>query len=162
MDKNSWSARMDHHFIERNRIFVRFSYDDTPLNRAPVYGPRLHESRRPRGRRCSLAAIQCSKTAHVLPDAAWHVPLFVDTADQLPPAILGQLRHRVPWSAVLYAAGDGGPDLAARHHHQRLQCQGSVANMIVGGFIGATDLISFGSTTHSFMGNVTKCLRRTR
>ncbi|MCC6538930.1 MAG: TonB-dependent receptor, partial [Bryobacterales bacterium] len=36
--KDSYSLRVDHNFTETNRLFVRYSYDDTPYNRAPVYG----------------------------------------------------------------------------------------------------------------------------
>jgi hypothetical protein len=36
--KNTWSTRIDHYFNERNRLFSRFSYDDTPFVRAAPYG----------------------------------------------------------------------------------------------------------------------------
>ena len=35
------SVRVDHNFNSNNRVFVRYSYDDTPFNRAPVYGQEL-------------------------------------------------------------------------------------------------------------------------
>ncbi|MFN3323335.1 MAG: carboxypeptidase regulatory-like domain-containing protein [Bryobacteraceae bacterium] len=36
--KDTWSMRLDHHINERNRLFGRFSFDDTPVMRAPAYG----------------------------------------------------------------------------------------------------------------------------
>ncbi len=36
--KDTLSLRADHHFSERNRLFARFSYDDTPFTRAAPYG----------------------------------------------------------------------------------------------------------------------------
>lgn len=38
IDKNTWSARLDHNLNSNNRLFGRFSYDNSPINRSPVYG----------------------------------------------------------------------------------------------------------------------------
>jgi hypothetical protein len=38
VQKNTWSARLDHNFTEATRVFARFSYDDTPIARASPYG----------------------------------------------------------------------------------------------------------------------------
>src|ERR1043166_6577677 len=38
VNKDTYSARLDHNFNERNRVFGRYSYDNTPFNRAPPYG----------------------------------------------------------------------------------------------------------------------------
>src|SRR5712692_4388836 len=39
--KNSYSFRGDHNITDANRIFARYSYDDTPFIRAPAYGQQL-------------------------------------------------------------------------------------------------------------------------
>ncbi|MFN9460530.1 MAG: carboxypeptidase regulatory-like domain-containing protein, partial [Acidobacteriota bacterium] len=39
--KDSYSLRGDHNFSNANRLFVRYSYDDTPYLRAPVFGQEL-------------------------------------------------------------------------------------------------------------------------
>ncbi|MDQ6664572.1 MAG: TonB-dependent receptor, partial [Acidobacteriota bacterium] len=39
IQKNTFSTRVDHYFNARNRLFGRFSYDESPINRAFVYGP---------------------------------------------------------------------------------------------------------------------------
>ncbi|MBI4889198.1 MAG: TonB-dependent receptor [Acidobacteria bacterium] len=38
IDKNTWSARLDHNLNSNNRLFGRFSYDNSPISRAPAYG----------------------------------------------------------------------------------------------------------------------------
>jgi len=37
-DKDTFSARLDHHFSDRNRLFGRYSYDNAPIDRAVPYG----------------------------------------------------------------------------------------------------------------------------
>jgi hypothetical protein len=38
IQKNTWSARLDHNFTDDTRFFVRYSYDDSPYARASPYG----------------------------------------------------------------------------------------------------------------------------
>ena len=38
IQKNTWSARLDHNFTDDTRFFVRYSYDDSPYVRASPYG----------------------------------------------------------------------------------------------------------------------------
>lgn len=38
ISKNTLSARIDHHFSERQRIYGRFAMNNTPHNRPPIYG----------------------------------------------------------------------------------------------------------------------------
>ena len=38
LGKNTFSARMDHNFSDSDRFFTRFSYDNTPYDRANPYG----------------------------------------------------------------------------------------------------------------------------
>jgi hypothetical protein len=38
IQKNTWSARLDHNFTDDTRFFLRFSYDDSPYARASPYG----------------------------------------------------------------------------------------------------------------------------
>jgi hypothetical protein len=38
IDKNTWSARLDHNATDSTRFFVRYSYDDSPYVRASPYG----------------------------------------------------------------------------------------------------------------------------
>lgn len=37
-NKDTYAARIDHHFNSSNRIFGRFNYDDSPIDRAVSYG----------------------------------------------------------------------------------------------------------------------------
>ena len=34
--RDTFSLRFDHHFSEKNRVFTRFSYDDSPLLRCSI------------------------------------------------------------------------------------------------------------------------------
>jgi hypothetical protein len=38
IQKNTWSARLDHNFTDNTRFFLRYSYDDSPYARASPYG----------------------------------------------------------------------------------------------------------------------------
>ncbi len=38
IQKNTWSARLDHNFTDDTRFFLRYSYDDSPYARASPYG----------------------------------------------------------------------------------------------------------------------------
>lgn len=159
VDKNSYSLRFDHHFSERNRLFGRYSYDDTPFNRAPVYGRDF---------------------ANIAPTAGPQVftrsNTVVEDTHTFSPTMLGTFRYSVtrlvnfrrPYSDNFDLTSLGLPSYLAQGIVDPLslpaiQIQGygansSIPNIIVGGVIGATDLIRFGGTTHSFMGNVTKIL----
>lgn len=157
VNKDSYSLRFDHHFTERNRMFVRYSYDDTPFNRAPVYG-REYQNIAP--------------TAGPQIFTRWNG--IIEDTHTFSPSVLGTFRYsatrlvnfRRPYSDNFDLSSLGLPAYLAQGMVDPISlpaiqitgysASGSIPNIIVGGVIGATDLIRFGGTTHSFMGNVTK------
>ena len=158
VDKNSYSLRFDHHFSEANRIFGRYSYDDTPFNRAPVYGQELS----------SIAP-----TAG--PQVFTRSNGVIEDTHTFSPSLLGTIRYsatrlinfRRPYSDGFDITSIGLPaymrdGMVDPLSLPSMQISGysansSIPNIIVGGgLIGATDLIRFGATTHSLMGNLTK------
>jgi hypothetical protein len=159
VDKNSYSLRGDHNFTESNRMFVRYSYDDTPLNRAPAYG----DERR-----------NIAPTAGPQIFTRWNS--VIEDTHTFTPTMIGTFRYsatrlinfRRPYSDGFDITSLGLPAYMREGMVDPLSLPaiqitgysitGSVPNTVVGGLIGATDLISFGNTTHSFMGSVTKNL----
>ncbi|MBL8211495.1 MAG: TonB-dependent receptor [Bryobacterales bacterium] len=157
--KDTYSIRGDHNFNEANRMYVRYSYDDTPVIRAPAYGP---------------------DKANIAPTAGpqiftrWNAA--IEDSHTFSPSMLGTVRYSVtrlvnnrrPYSDNFDITSLGLPAYMRQGMVDPLSLPaiqitgysvtGSVPNTIVGGLIGATDLISFGPTTHSFQGAVTKIL----
>lgn len=161
VNKDSFSGRVDHNFNSNNRIFVRYSYDDTPFNRAPVYGQEY---------------TNIAPTAGPQIFRRWNG--VVEDSHVFSPTLLGTFRYsasrlinfRRPYSDNFDLSSIGLPAYMAEGMVDpvslpAIQITGygpssSIPNIIVGGVIGATDLISFGNTTQAVQGNLTKNLTK--
>ena len=157
--KNSYSFRVDHNFTETNRIFVRYSFDDTPYIRAPVYGQQL------RG---------IAPTAGPQDFTRWNS--VVEDTHIFSPTLIGVFRYsasrltnfRRPYSDNFDIGSLGLPEYMRAGMVDPISlpaivitgysATGSVPNIIVGGIIGATDLIKFGHTLQSAQASATKNL----
>lgn len=157
--KDSYSIRGDHNFSTANRLFVRYSYDDTPLQRGLAYGEELRTS---------------SPTAGPQVFTRWNAA--VEDSHTFSPTLLGTFRYSVtrlvnnrrPYSdgfdvtsiglPAYMVAGMVDPISLPAINITGLSRTGSVPNTLVGGFIGATDMIRFGPTTHAVQGSMSKTL----
>ncbi len=157
--KDTVSIRGDHNFTAANRLFVRYSRDNTPLYRALAYGEELKSS---------------SPTAGPQVFTRWNA--VVEDSHTFSPSLLGTFRYSVtrlvnnrrPYSDGFDVTSIGLPSYMIGGmvdpislpaiNITGLSRTGSVPNTVVGGFIGATDLINFGPTTHSVQGSLTKTL----
>jgi hypothetical protein len=155
--KDSYSIRGDHNFTSANRLFVRYSFDDTPFVRALAYGEDLR---------------QVSPTAGPQVFTRWNAA--IEDSHTFSPSLLGTFRYSVtrlinnrrPYSdgfditsIGLPAYMRGGmvdPLSLPAINITGLSRTGSIPNTVVGGFIGATDMINFGPTTHSFQASMSK------
>lgn len=157
--KDSYSIRADHNFTSSNRMFVRYSYDDTPLIRALAWGEELR---------------QASPTAGPQVFTRWNAA--VEDSHTFSPTLLGTVRYSVsrlinnrrPYSDGFDVTSIGLPAYMVQGmvdpislpaiNITGLSRTGSVPNTVVGGFIGATDMISFGPSDHTVQGAMTKTL----
>ena len=157
--KDSYSIRGDHNFTSSNRLFARYSIDDTPLFRALAYGEELRNS---------------SPTAGPQVFTRWNA--VVEDSHTFSPSLLGTFRYSVtrlvnnrrPYSDGFDVTSIGLPAYMINGmvdpislpaiNITGLSRTGSVPNTVVGGFIGATDMIKFGPTTHSVQGSMSKTL----
>jgi len=157
--KDSYSFRGDHNFTDRNRIFARYSYDDTPFIRAPVFGPELK---------------------HIAPTAGpqiftrWNA--VVEDTHTFSPSMIGVFRYSVsrlinyrrPYSDNFDIASLGLPAYMREGMVDPISLPpititgysntGSIPNIIVGGLVGATDYINFGHTLQTAQGTFSKNL----
>jgi len=159
--KDSYSVRMDHNFSERNRIFGRYSYDNTPFNRAPAYGEEFRNV-------APTAGPQIFKRWNaVLEDTAVLSPTTVATARY---SVTRLINFRRPYSDGFDITSLGLPAYMREGMVDPLSfpaititghsVTGSVPNIVVGGLIGATDLIAFGNTQQAAQGSVTKSMTK--
>jgi outer membrane receptor protein involved in Fe transport len=157
VDKDSYNVRVDHNVSSANRVFARYSYDDTPFVRAPVYGSDYRN---------------IAPTAGPQIFTRWNS--IVEDSHTFSPTMLGTFRYSVsrlinrrrPYSDGFDITSLGLPAYMREGMVDPLSLPamtingysvtGSIPNIIVGGLIGATDLITFGMTTHSIQGNLTK------
>jgi hypothetical protein len=157
--KDSYSFRGDHNFTDRNRIFARYSYDDTPFIRAPVYGQQYRN---------------IAPTAGPQVFTRWNA--VVEDTHTFSPTLLGTFRYsasrlinfRRPYSDNFDITSLGLPAYMRQGMVDPLSLPaititgysvtGSIPNIVVGGVIGATDLINFGHTLQTVQANFTKNL----
>jgi len=157
--KDSYSFRGDHNFTDTNRIFARYSYDDTPYLRAPVFGPELKN---------------IAPTAGPQIFTRWNA--VVEDTHTFSPTMIGVFRYsasrlinfRRPYSDNFDVTSVGLPAYMREGMVDPISLPpvvingysntGSVPNIIVGGLIGATDLINFGHTLQTVQGTFTKNL----
>jgi hypothetical protein len=158
VDKDTYSVRIDHNFNDTNRIFSRYSYDDTPFIRAAPYG------------RDNPASPGTGPQIFTRQNAV------IEDTHTFSPTLLGSLRYSVTRLFNHREAFSDGFDITALGLPAGLQSQigepvafpnigitglsvtGSIPNIVVGGALGATDLIRLGNTSHAFQGSMTKSL----
>jgi hypothetical protein len=156
--KETVSARGDHYFSERNRLFSRFSYDDTPFIRAAPYttanpgspgtGPQVFSRRN--------AVVEDNHT-------------FGTT-------MLGTFRYTITRLSNFRPAFSQGFDVTTLGFPASLKqtfppafpyinitgynVTGSIPNIVVGGSLGATDVIALGNDIHTWQVQLTKTAGR--
>jgi outer membrane receptor protein involved in Fe transport len=158
--KDTLSLRFDHHFSERNRIFSRFSYDDSPLNRAQAYGPEFPAS--------PGAGPQVFSRRNAI----------VEDVHTFSPTLLGTFRWAYARLSNFRRPRSDGFDMATLGFPAGLAQQigdpfafpaiivtgfnvtGSIPNIVVGGTLGATDTIAFGMDQHTWQAQLTKTFTR--
>lgn len=158
--KDTFSLRGDHLFSERNRMFIRYSYDDTPFIRAAPYG-------RDNPASPGTGAQIFNRQNAVLEDT-----------HTITPTTLLTLRYSFTRLGNRREPFSDGFDLTTLGLPANLQPQigeprafpyvsitgfsvtGSIPNIVVGGALGAGDLIRLGNNSHALQGNVTKSLTR--
>lgn len=159
--KDSWSTRLDHNFGEKNRIFGRYSYDNTPFNRAPAYGQEFKNV-------APTAGPQVFKRWNAVLEDTWLLsPTMVATGRYSATRLIN---FRRPYGDGFDITSLGLPAYMREGMVDPVSfpavtitgysVSGSVPNIIVGGLIGATDLISFGNTQQAAQGNITKTLTK--
>ena len=155
--KDTHSTRIDHNFNEKNRVFGRYSYDNTPYNRAPVYGEQYKNVAPTAGPQIFTRWNSVIEDSHIfspslLGTARYSVTRLINTrrpySDNFDITQLGlpaSMRQGMVDPLSFPAITINGYSVA-----------GSVPNIIVGGLIGATDLIRFGNSTHAAQASMTK------
>jgi hypothetical protein len=159
--KDSYSFRGDHHLTASNRIFARYSYDDTPYIRAPVYGQQFRNIAPTAGPQVFTRWNAVMEDTHVFSPTLLGV--FRYSATRL-------INYRRPYSdnfdieslglPPYLRSGMVDPVSLPAIQITGYSVTGSVPNIVVGGVIGATDLINFGHTLQSVQGNLTKNLTK--
>lgn len=158
--KDTWSARVDHSFTDRNRIFGRYSYDRSPWDRAPAYGQ----------------GFIASPTAG--PQVFTRYNTVIEDTYVLSPTLLAVFRGSYARLSNFRRPFSDGFDIKKLGFPESLQAQigdprafpaviisglsvsASVPNVVVGGTLGATDVIAFGMDSVSGQGQITKTLTR--
>lgn len=157
--KDSYSVRGDHNFTAANRMFARYSYDNTPYNRAPAYGEQ---------------ARNIAPTAGPQVFRRWNAVL--EDTHVFSPSLLGTFRYsatrlinfRRPYSdnfdieslglPAYLRSGMVDPISLPAINLTGYSVTSSVPNIVVGGIIGGTDVINFGHTMQTVQGSVAKNL----
>jgi hypothetical protein len=158
--KNTYSTRLDHNFNENSRLFGRYSFDDTPWTRAPVYGT---------GNPGSPGAA---------PQVFTRRNISLEYNHVISPSLLSQTRgsfarlsnFREPYAADFAMETLGFPQgltgqLGTRGGFPAINITGfsrsaSVPNVAIGGFLGATSAIAFGMNQYALQQNFTKTLQK--
>ena len=156
--KNTYSVRMDHNFNENNKLFGRYSYDDTPWLRAPTYGE---------GNPASPGAA---------PQVFTRRNIGLEYNKILSPTFLSQSRvsfarlsnFREPYAPDFQWETLGFPQgltnaLGIRGGFPSVNISGfsrtaSVPNVSIGGFLGSQSAIAFGMDQWAVQQNFTKML----
>ncbi|MDX1983697.1 MAG: TonB-dependent receptor, partial [Bryobacteraceae bacterium] len=160
VDKDSFSIRLDHNFTPSHRLFGRYSYDDTPFNRAAPYG------------RDNPASPGTGPQIFNRQNAV------VEDTFTISPTMLSSIRYSITRLGNQREPFSDGFDIASLGLPSNLQAQigeprafpfigitgfnvtGSIPNIVVGGALGAGDLIRLGNTSHAWQGSITKSLTR--
>ena len=157
--KNSYSLRGDHNFTDRNRVFVRYSYDDTPYFRAPVFGSELKNIAPTAGPQIFTRWNAVAEDTHTFSSTL--IGVFRYSASRL-------INFRRPYSDNFDITSLGLPAYLRQGMVDPISLPpvtisgysntSSVPNIIVGGLVGATDYINFGHTLQTGQATFTKSL----
>ena len=161
VDKTSYSFRGDHNFSGQNRLFARYSFDDTPLARAPAYGEQFKNIAPTAGPQLFTRWNTVVEDNHIFNSRLLSTLRY--SATRL-------INNRRPYSDNFDITSLGLPAYMRQGMVDPLSfpaiaingysVTGSIPNTVVGGIIGATDLIAFGNTTQSFQGTMTRILSK--
>lgn len=155
VDKNTVSYRVDHHFTSNNRFFARYSADDSPFNRAAPYG--VDNPASP-----GTGPQVFGRRNTVLEDTHIFSPTFLMT---LRYSYTRLSNTRPPFSDGFDITTLGfSPQLAAQISPQAFPnitiagfaIDSSIPNIVVGGSLGATDIIRLGDDTNAAQGLFSK------
>jgi hypothetical protein len=157
--KDTVSVRGDHYFSEKNRLFSRFSYDDTPFIRAAPYG------RGNPGSPGTGAQVFSRRNA------------VIEDNHTFGTSLLGTFRYTITRLSNFRNAFSQGFDITSLGFPATLKQQvfppafpnititgfnvtGSIANIVVGGALGATDVIALGNDIHTWQAQLSKTVGR--
>lgn len=158
--KDTWSARLDHHLNQKNRLFGRYSYDDTPTVRAAAYG-----------------VDNLASPTHGTQTFTRHNSVIEDT-HVFSPNLLGTLRASWARLANIRRPFADGFDITTLGLPASFRAQlvepysfpvvtitglgtaSSVPNQGTGAAMGGYDFIQFGMDTFTTQGNMTKTFAR--
>ena len=155
IEKDTWSARLDHNFTDTNRFFSRFSYDLSPFQRSAAYGADNIASP-------TFGTQTFTRYNGVAEDTQVFSPNFIGT---LRGSWSRLSNFRRPFSLGFDPATLGFPASMVRLLPVAafpvititgLSTTSSVSNLGNGATLGGADLISFGLDTYAFQGSVTK------
>lgn len=156
VDKDTISIRVDHNFTNSNRIFFRYSYDDTPFLRASPYGPGNPGSP-------AIGAQVFTRQNAIL-----------DDTHTFSPTLLGSVRYSVTRLVNNRKPASFGFDMTTLGLPVYLRdvpgiyssfpsvnitgfgVTGSLPNVAAATALGLTDGIDLGDTPHAAQGNLTK------
>jgi hypothetical protein len=152
--KNTVSYKVDHYFSERNRIFARYSADDTPDTRAGAYGS---DPASP-----SAGVQRFGRRNSVIEDTQTFTPTWLATF-RVTVTRLSNFRNPFapnfdittlgfPASLAKQLWPPSFPDITIAGY----TIDSSITNIITGGLLGATDQISQGANTYAMQGTTTK------
>jgi outer membrane receptor protein involved in Fe transport len=155
--KDTFSVRLDHHLTPAQHLAGRFNYDDTPLNRADVYGSLASPTFGPQVFKRRNLGLTYTVTFSPVMVGSFLISFtrlennrlprsfgFDITQLGLPAALKSQL---FPESfPAITVTGMGGAS--------------SLPNTGTGALLGGSDLITFGDNTASWVGSLTRSFSR--
>jgi hypothetical protein len=156
IQKNSESYKVDHYFSSKNRMFARYSFDNTPWTRAGAYGSNPASP--------SAGPQTFDRSNSVVEDDHTITPTFLLTMRY---SFTRLTNTRTPFSpnfdlsTLGFPAGLGAqlspasfPSITITGYN----VTSSVANVITGGLLGATDNIYLANNTHALQATATKVI----
>jgi hypothetical protein len=157
VDKNTVSYRVDHHFTSSNRFFTRYSADDSPFVRAAPYG-------RDNPASPGTGPQVFGRRNTVVEDTHVFGPTFLMTlrysytrlSNVRPPFSEGFDLTTLGFSREFASAVE--PRAFPNIGITGFAIDASIPNIVVGGALGATDIIRLGDDTHAAQALFSKSL----
>ena len=160
IQKNTFSARVDHNFTSNSRMFVRYSYDDTPWTRASPYG--FDNAGSPGfGPQDFTRSNSVAEGDHVFSPTLIGTlrASFSRLANSRGPISSGFDISRLGLPSAL-AAQIGAPAAFPAIDITGYNVNSSISNNARTGTLGETGLINFGMNNYALQGSVTKTLNQ--